>query len=239
MYAHHTHVHTPHTCTHTTHMYTHHTYTHHTCTHKNMYSIHATFVDKRVEIINISSYHIYVILVLIAFVFVAVVLTLLRYYYPRAPQQTKIPSSQSPDINQSSAVSIVGASPKGQLLYPLPDIFVGVSALLCGCDSDEERRLMRYIVAYGGDVCSCVEEGPTHVACHSMEDIPEVCVCVCACFSLTVTLHGCLIGSSRHSCCPEHMDIRQCPKRVTLQPHPLLPLATPTTLSNPLGQCVE
>lgn len=33
---------------------------------------------------------------------------------------------------------------------------------------------MRYIVAYGGDVCSCVEEGPTHVACHSMEDIPEV-----------------------------------------------------------------
>ena len=98
-----------------------------------------------------------------------VVLTLFRYYFPRSAhsQKPKPTGKPAPVISRAN-------DPGGQeLLDPLPDIFLDVSAFLCGCGSDD-RMLMRYIVAYGGDVCSCIEEGPTHIVCDNERDLPEV-----------------------------------------------------------------
>ena len=64
-----------------------------------------------------------------------------------------------------------------QGISQLPDVFPGVLALLWEC-GQEERTLTRYIVAYGGDICSCMEEGPTHIVCGNDRDLPQVRACI-------------------------------------------------------------
>ena len=124
-----------------------------------------------------------------------VVLTLFRYYFPRSghTQKPKPTGKPAPVISRAN-------DPGGQeLLDPLPDIFVDVSAFLCGCGSDD-RMLMRYIVAYGGDVCSCIEEGPTHIICDNERDLPEVScnvfVRVPLSTFMSISLFGCLFIST-------------------------------------------
>ena len=112
---------------------------------------------------------------------VLVLHTLHRYYFPRKAHHTS--QSQTPvspigadhlgTQHRSHDRAMTSSPAKG--ISQLPDVFPGVCALLCGC-GQEERALTRYIVAYGGDTCSCVEEGPTHIVCGNDRDLPQVCL---------------------------------------------------------------
>ena len=101
-----------------------------------------------------------------------------RYYFPRRtllpnqPQTTASTSNTEYRSNDDSAMT----SSSVQGISQLPDVFPGVLALLWEC-GQEERTLTRYIVAYGGDICSCMEEGPTHIVCGNDRDLPQVRAC--------------------------------------------------------------
>ena len=100
-----------------------------------------------------------------------------RYYFPRRtllPNQPQTTASASNTEYRSNDSAMTSSSVQG--ISQLPDVFPEVLALLWGC-GQEGRTLTRYIVAYGGDICSCMEEGPTHIVCGNDRDLPQVCAC--------------------------------------------------------------
>ena len=96
-----------------------------------------------------------------------------RYYFPRRAPPAGQPHTNAPTTTECMSHDNATTSSTVQGNSQLPDVFPGVLALLCGC-GHEGRTLTRYIVAYGGDICSCVEEGPTHIVCGDDRDLPQV-----------------------------------------------------------------
>ena len=99
-----------------------------------------------------------------------------EFFFAYLARQRRISSSdsesdaeRSPARKQRRTISTCNDTTQTSGTYTLPSFMHGVISVFNGVSSEEEKILLRYLVAYDGDVCENLDKYTTHLVVDKLD----------------------------------------------------------------------